>query len=98
MIKSFDNAHSIHIVMEFVKGKSLYQYLKEKPGKRLLESEAKLIIQQIAECMRYIHSKSITHRDMKLENIIINAKTRKITMIDFGFSIAVGYEKKLKIF
>lgn len=84
--------------MEFIRGKSLYQFLKERPGKKLPEEEAKFIIKQIGECLHYIHSKNITHRDMKLENIIINTKTKKITMIDFGFSIVAGYDKKLKIF
>ena len=48
MHTSFDNPHSIHIVMEYVKGKSLYQYLKEKPNKRMPEDEAKIITRQIA--------------------------------------------------
>ena len=49
MYKTFDNAHSIHIVMEYVKGRSLYTYLKDKPDKKLPEVEAKLIIKQIAQ-------------------------------------------------
>lgn len=98
MHKSFDNPHSIHIVMDFVKGKSLYQYLKEKPGKRMSEEEAKAIIRQIAGAIKYIHSLNVAHRDLKLENIIINSKTQKVTLIDFGFSITSGHEKKLKIF
>jgi len=98
MYKSFDNPHSIHIVMEFVRGKSLYQYLKERPGKRLYEDEAKIIMKQLVEAMKYIHSQNVTHRDLKLENIIINTNTKKIKIIDFGFSITSGHEKKLKIF
>lgn len=98
MHTSFDNPHSIHIVMEYVKGKSLYQYLKEKPNKRMPEDEAKQIMKQIASWIKYIHSMDIAHRDLKLENIIINSSDRKITLIDFGFSIISGHEKKLKIF
>lgn len=98
LYKSFDNPHSIHIVMEYVKGKSLYQYLKERPGKRLPEEEAKIIIKQLAEAMQYIHENNVAHRDLKLENIIVNSKTKKLTLIDFGFSITSGHDKKLKIF
>lgn len=76
MHTSFENPHSIHIVMEYVKGKSLYQYLKEKVGKRLPEDEVKFIMRQIVECIKYIHSMNITHRDLKLENIIINSSTK----------------------
>lgn len=39
MHKSFDNPHSIYIIMEYVRGKSLYQFLKERPGKRMPEEE-----------------------------------------------------------
>jgi len=98
MITSFDNPHSIYIIMEHIKGKSLYQYLKEKSGKRLPEDEAKDVILQIATAIEYVHSNNVAHRDMKLENLIINSTTGKITLIDFGFSITSGYEKKLKIF
>lgn len=44
---SFDNPHSIHLIMDFVKGKSLFQYIKEKVFKRLLEDEAKRLMIQI---------------------------------------------------
>ncbi|CAI2387511.1 unnamed protein product [Moneuplotes crassus] len=98
MITSFDNPHSIYIIMEHVKGRSLYRYLKERPGKRLPEEEAKIIIRQIAEAIDYVHGQNVAHRDMKLENLIINSATKKITLIDFGFSITSGHEKKLKIF
>lgn len=98
MITSFDNPHSIYIVMEHVKGRSLYQYLKERPGKRLNEDDAKNVILQIAQSLQYVHSQNVAHRDLKLENLIINSNTKKVTLIDFGFSITSGHEKKLKIF
>ncbi len=39
------------------------------------------------EAVEYLHSKGICHRDIKLENIIINPKTKKIKLIDFGFAV-----------
>lgn len=98
MCTSFDNPQSIYIIMEHVKGKSLYQFLKEKPFKRMSEEETRAIVKQIAESMQYIHNQNVAHRDLKLENFIINTQSMKVTMIDFGFSITSGHDKKLKIF
>lgn len=47
--------------------------------------------------MSYCHDNNISHRDIKLENILLeNEKTVKL--IDFGFSIKVSDDKKLGIF
>ena len=37
----------------------------------------------------YLHSKSIMHRDIKLENILISRKTDNVKLVDFGYSCEV---------
>jgi len=49
---------------------------------------------QIADAVRIMHSTSICHRDLKLENILVSDRGR-IKIIDFGFSIQTG--SKLKV-
>lgn len=44
----------------------------------------------------YIHSKNVAHRDIKLENILIESKTGKLKIIDFGFCCYA--QEKLKVF
>lgn len=46
--------------------------------------------------IEYIHSHDISHRDIKMENILIETKTNTVKMIDFGFSCAS--KERLKIF
>lgn len=76
---------------------SLQQYLKGRTDRRLEESEAKRIFHQIVEGISYCHSLNIVHRDIKLENILLDAQ-RNIKIIDYGFSICVDPGQRLKIF
>lgn len=73
-----------YMVMEYVNGLSLLEYVNEKKG--LSDTEAKHIFQQIVSAVMYMHSKNIIHRDLKAENIMFNPKTKRVRIIDFGFS------------
>ena len=49
------------------------------------EKDAKDIASQMIGAIAYMHGKRILHRDLKLENVIIN-EFKKVTLIDFGLS------------
>ena len=83
--------------MEYVKGKSLYDYLKTKPGRKLQLSEAKRIFRQVISGMAYCHERNISHRDIKLENILIDEDSN-IKIIDFGFATCIPPSQHIKIF
>ena len=95
---AIEDKRQIHLVMDFVGHLSLYHYLKSKPDRRLEESEGKRFFRQIVEGISYCHSKNIVHRDIKLENIMLDESRRHIKIIDFGFSIISPASKKLNIF
>eukprot|EP00347_Sterkiella_histriomuscorum_P003207 403365182 len=92
---SIDNGLKVNLVMEYVEGKSLYSFLRKKGGFTLKidETTAKVIFKQIVDGVAYLHSQKITHRDLKLENVLINNQNI-IKIIDFGFS--VKSDKKLQ--
>ncbi|XP_067619057.1 serine/threonine-protein kinase par-1 isoform X2 [Eurosta solidaginis] len=79
----FENREKMVLVMEFAAGGELYDYLSER--KVLTEEEARRIFRQVATAVYYCHKHKICHRDLKLENILLdehgNAK-----IADFGLS------------
>ena len=71
--------------------------MKFSPGRRFPESKAKKIIFQILNALVYLHDKNIAHRDIKLENIIIDANDN-IKLIDFGFCIQTAPGGLIKMY
>ncbi|MCQ6265745.1 Stk1 family PASTA domain-containing Ser/Thr kinase [Fictibacillus sp. WQ 8-8] len=74
------------IVMEYVKGKTLKQYIRDHG--RLSVEESIQIIRQIASGMVAAHEHGIIHRDIKPHNILIDEHgLAKVT--DFGIALAI---------
>ncbi|KAI9564094.1 hypothetical protein GHT06_007832 [Daphnia sinensis] len=79
----FENKEKMVLVMEYAAGGELYDYLSQR--KVLNETEARRVFRQVASAVYYCHKHNICHRDLKLENILLDEnKTAKIA--DFGLS------------
>ena len=85
------------LIMELVEGVSLLNYLKMKPNKRLDEHECKEIFSQIMQGVKYCHANNIFHRDIMLENLIID-DNKRVKIIDFGFATNSPKTKLLNFF
>jgi serine/threonine protein kinase len=83
--------------MELVNGVSLLTFLKSKPNRKIEENECKQIFYQIVKGIAHIHSKNICHRDIKLENIIVE-ENKLVKIIDFGFGTVTVNNKLLNFF
>lgn len=70
------------IVMEYVDGCNLKQWLEKKPSNALRHK----IFCQILAALQYCHNKQITHCDIKPSNIMITNNGNIVKLIDFGLS------------
>lgn len=87
----------IHLVLEYIPGINLYSYMRSKPLKKYDETEARRLFSQIVSAMRYLHSQEIAHRDIKLENILLDQQGN-IKLIDFGYSTTGENTIRSKLF
>jgi serine/threonine protein kinase len=80
-----DDIH--YIVMEYVDGKTLKEYIREKG--RLESEEAVRIVSQICSALNHAHNNNIVHRDIKPQNILMS-KDGIAKVADFGIARAVN--------
>lgn len=74
---------NIWMVSELCLGGELYDYLVERGT--LPEAEARRIFGQLCLAVAYIHGKGIVHRDLKLENVLLDERCN-VKLGDFGFT------------
>jgi serine/threonine protein kinase len=74
---------SIWLVTELCAGGELFDYLVEKG--RLSETEARRLFGQLCLAMHYVHDSGAVHRDLKLENVLLDDRCN-VKIGDFGFT------------
>lgn len=73
---------SVYLVTELCTGGELFDYLVEKSS--LSTRETRRIFGQLILGVAYLHSQGVVHRDLKLENILLDDKLN-VKIADFGF-------------
>lgn len=71
------------IILEYFDGVSLEDFIKTG---RLTSRTARLAASQIASALKYIHSKQVIHKDLKLSNILITHQGDSVKLIDFNLA------------
>ena len=70
------------LVLEFVPGGTLFEHIQSRGA--LQEDESRGLCRQLISAIAYLHGERILHRDLKLENIMLNRG--HLVLIDFGLS------------
>ena len=73
----------IYLTMEFVEGKLLFDVCKSNGS--MGEDVGRLFAIKMLDCMEYMQNQRVAHRDLKLENIILD-KSGQVKLVDFGFA------------
>ena len=81
---SFTENDSAYYVMEYIDGKSLSDFMKERGG--IKEEEALVYINAIASALGYIHKRNMLHLDIKPSNIMVRKRDNRAILIDFGLT------------
>ena len=88
--------NTAYLVMEYVEGQSLDEYVKAGGGK-LSVSRTLAIMKPVIHALAGIHKRGVIHRDISLDNIMITAD-RKVKLIDFGAARQYGDYNEDKVF
>ena len=83
----------VYFVMGYVRGESLAARVKRSG--RLGVEETRRILAEVTDALAYAHAQSIVHRDIKPDNILIDADSGRAMLTDFGVAKAVSLEGAL---
>ena len=78
-----EDKNNFYLIMEYYSEGDLYRFLSKY--NKLNEEDASIIFYQIVNGVEYLHNNLICHRDLKLENILIDKK-KNVKIIDYNLS------------
>jgi len=83
-----DTGGFVYYVMAFVDGETLAQRVKKRGP--LSSSEGVRVLREVAWALASAHAQGLVHRDVKPDNILLEATTNRVLVADFGIAAAVG--------
>ena len=95
MSNAMTTQQKIMLVMEYVKGGDLFEYIVGQADKKLSEEQSRLFFQQMIMALEYCHSLKVVHRDLKPENILIDKENNCIKISDFGLSTLLNHNDEM---
>ncbi|KAM4853780.1 MAP/microtubule affinity-regulating kinase 3 isoform 9-T10 [Thomomys bottae] len=95
LFEVIETEKTLYLIMEYASGGEVFDYLVAHG--RMKEKEARAKFRQIVSAVQYCHQKRIVHRDLKAENLLLDADMN-IKIADFGFSNEFTVGSKLDTF
>lgn len=69
------------IVTEYAPGGELLGYVRSFKEERLTESQARPFVRQLVSALNYMHERGVVHRDLKMENILLDEAKKTLKII-----------------
>ena len=83
----FEDDGCVYMILDLCPNGSLKDLLKSR--EKLGEIEVRCYMQQLLHAVKYMHSKSVVHRDLKLANLLLTADMT-LQICDFGLSSKIN--------
>lgn len=87
LIEIFRDEQSLCLVTELCKGSNLIEAIKKRDN--FSEQEVAFIIWQLLLAVNYCHKKDICHRDIKMDNILLEEESLNVKLLDFGYACLI---------
>ena len=103
VVELLEDSTKYYFVLELMKNGNLMEVLKQSQENnwRLNNRDYAMITKQIVRALNYMHKKDVIHRDLKLENVMVDIGSSEqgkpeliIKLTDFGFSKVLEKDKK----
>lgn len=92
--ESFRANNTAYMVMQYLDGITLKEFLKKQPGERISFDLAVKALTPIMDALREVHSAGYVHRDISPDNIFLT-RQKQVKLLDFGAArYAIGEHSK----
>ncbi|GMH68088.1 hypothetical protein TL16_g04845 [Triparma laevis f. inornata] len=88
LFQAYEHGRNLHMVLELCSAGNLLRVLNNQPRRRVSELQGAQFCMQILRAINYIQGVGVCHRDMKLENVMLErpCSDAQIKVIDFGYA------------
>ncbi|XP_048760565.2 hormonally up-regulated neu tumor-associated kinase homolog isoform X1 [Ostrea edulis] len=84
------------LVLEGALGGDLMTFIRTHKQFYLPEDKARDFLRQLVSAIHYLHERGVSHRDLKMENIMLDEKRKNIKIVDFGLSNTYNKDELMK--
>lgn len=78
----------VYFVMGFIDGDNLAKRIKDRGP--MPPDEVRRILREVADALAYAHANKVVHRDIKPDNILLDAQSQRPMVTDFGIARAIS--------